>query len=446
MKFSMKLRAALAAVILANKNLSASLTGAKTEFTADEQATFDANVAKAKNLKSQITTAEAQEALEAEAEVVTPTIVAPSISGGGIEAPAIRLPAGAGKTASLKNFKTEMAAYRFGVFACSLAGFPWAKKRAAQLFDMNALQSEGVNIDGGFMVPEEFGTELIDLREKKGVFRQHCRIIPMSRDTFSMPRRATGLTAYFVDEGVAGTVSTATRDRVSLTAKKLMVLATVTKELDEDAIVSIGDWLMGEMAYALAAKEDDCGFNGDGTSTYGMITGLKNALGASCKVTQITSNTWAAQVLADINALMAKIPDYTIPLDLKFYCNKAYFHSVLERLAMASGGASATEIVNGVQQGKFFGYPVIFVSSMPRVSATTGIVCYFGDLGRACKMGVRRGVTMSQTDQGVVGGVELFTTDEIGLKATERFDINVHERGTSTASDAGGPIAALITG
>lgn len=441
MKFSMKLRAALAAIILANKNLSASLTGVKTEFSAEEQATFDANVAKAKNLKSQIATAEAQEAMEAEAEVVTPPIIPPSI-----EAPVIRLPAGVGKSASLKNFKTEMAAYRFGVFACALAGFGWAKKRAAQLFDMNALQSEGVNTDGGFMVPEEFGTELIDLREKKGVFRQECRIIPMSRDTFSMPRRATGLTAYFTDEGVAGTVSTATRDRIGLTAKKLMVLATLTKELDEDSIVSIGDWLMGEMAYALAAKEDDCGFNGDGTSTYGLITGLKNALGASCKVTQATSNTWATQVLADINNLMSKIPDYTVPLDLKFYCNKAYFHQVLERLAMAAGGVTSTEIVNGIQRGRFFGYPVVFVSSMPRVTATTGICLYFGDLGRAAKMGVRRGVTMSMTDQGSVGGVELFTTDEIGLKATERFDINVHERGTSSSTDAGGPIAALITG
>lgn len=451
MKISVQKRQERAKVIEANKALSASLTGSKTEFTAEEQATFDGNLAKAKTLGIQISAHEAQEALEAEAGASTPAILIPELTGGGVVPPprTITVPATVSQNSSLKVFKTREQAYKAGLFVAAVVlGKAWAINRvkANQAFDLNALQSEGINTDGGYLVPEEFSAEMIDLREKKGVFRQECRIIPMSRDTFTMGRRVSGLTAYPTAEGVGGTVSTKKIDRVGLVAQKWMVLATMTKELEEDAVIDEAENLFAEMAYALSAAEDDAGFNGDGSGTYSGIVGFKNALLASCKVTQTTSNTWAAQVLADINNLMSKIPDYTVPLNLKFYCNKAYYHQVLSRLAMAAGGVTGTEIVNGVEQGKFFGYPVVFVSSMPRATATTGICCYFGDLARASKMGVRRGVRLERTDQGVVGGVELFTTDEVGLKATERFDIKVHEVGTITSSDAGGPMAALITG
>ena len=52
-------------------------------------------------------------------------------------------------------------------------------------------------------------------------------------------------------------------------------------KLDFDAIISVGDDLTREMAYAFAVKEDACGFLGDGTSTYGHMTGVKNAIAAS---------------------------------------------------------------------------------------------------------------------------------------------------------------------
>ena len=450
MKLSMKLRTALAAVIAANKALSATLTGAKTEFTAEEQATFDANITKAKNLKSQIATAVAQEELEAESEVITPAVITPEISRGGIVAPERKLivPATARQSGSLRAFKTREQAFSAAVFVGCLSGFGWAKQMNASsnLFNMNALQSEGINTDGGYSVPEEFSREMIVLREKKGIFRQKCRVIPMVSDTFSMPRRVSGLTAYPMAEGVAGTVSTAKLDRVKLVAQKWGVLATLTKELNADSAISWIDMLFEESAYALATAEDDAGFNGDGSGTYSGIVGLKNALQASCKVTQGTGTTWGAIVLADIHNLMAKLPDYQVPLEPEFYCNKAFFDGVLAKLATASGGVTSTEIINGVMRGKFFGYTVNFVSSMPRVTASAHIPLYFGDLRYSSKFGDRAGLRMEMTEQGLVGGVELFTTDEIGVKTIERFDIANHERGTTTSTDAGGPMNALVTG
>jgi HK97 family phage major capsid protein len=57
-----------------------------------------------------------------------------------------------------------------------------------------------------------------------------------------------------------------------------MVLTTVSNELNEDAFVNLADDVAGEIAYAFAKKEDECGFVGDGTSTYGGIEGVASKL------------------------------------------------------------------------------------------------------------------------------------------------------------------------
>jgi HK97 family phage major capsid protein len=54
---------------------------------------------------------------------------------------------------------------------------------------MQKLHSEGTNTAGGYLVPEEFGTDLILLREQYGVARRLCKIVPMSSDTRTDPRQ-----------------------------------------------------------------------------------------------------------------------------------------------------------------------------------------------------------------------------------------------------------------
>ena len=87
----------------------------------------------------------------------------------------------------------------------------------------------------------------------------------MNTDVLNMPRRTGGVSAFFVGEGAPITESTATFDDVILVAKKMAALVRISNELAEDAIISVADWVAGEIAYAFARKEDDCGFLGDGS-------------------------------------------------------------------------------------------------------------------------------------------------------------------------------------
>jgi HK97 family phage major capsid protein len=300
--------------------------------------------------------------------------------------------------------------------------------------------SEGVDSSGGFLVPEQMMASIIVLREQYGVFRQEATIVPMGRDTVNWPRRTGGLTAYFVGENTSVTESAAAWDNVNLTAKKLGVLTRFSTELDEDAVISIADWLVNEIAYAFSSKEDDCGFNGDGTSLYGGIRGLATwALDPSTTAGKYTAasghNTYATLDATDITGLIGLLPRYALG-NAKFYISQMGFASTFERI-IATAGGNTIATLDGEIVYRYLGFPIVVSQKLPLIATTlTGkMMMAFGDLRLAAALGERRQVTVRRSDE------RYFDQDQIGLLGTERVDVNVHDCGTTTAA---GPIVFLV--
>lgn len=301
-------------------------------------------------------------------------------------------------------------------------------------------QSEGVNSAGGVLVPNQMMDSIIDLREEFGVFRKNATIVPMSSDTLDWPRRVGGLTAYFTPENTAGTESQASWDNVNLVAKKLMVLTRMSSELSEDAVVSVADILTSEIAYAFASKEDDCGFNGDGTSTYGGIRGVTNLLidanhTAGKVAAASTHDTFAEIDATDITNLMGKLPAYAVG-NAKFYISQLGFATVFERL-IASAGGNSISTLDGAVQYRYLGFPIVISQKLAAVSTAINgtIMMLFGDLAKASAMGERRSVSIKRSDE------RYFDSDQIGLLGTERVDIVNHDLGDNTNA---GPIVGLV--
>jgi HK97 family phage major capsid protein len=293
---------------------------------------------------------------------------------------------------------------------------------------------EGINSQGGFTVPDEFENELITLREQYGVFRRNARVVPMSSDVKRIPQRASTVTAYFVGEASAITESQQVFDQVQLVAKKLGVVTTISSELNEDNVVNLGDDLAGEIAYAFALKEDDCGFNGDGTSTYGGIVGLATALAdATYQVSDGGQTTYAAVTQAEISAGFRKLPAWAAQRNnIKIFCSKNAYHGIFERLAMAAGGVTAAEMANGLVAPKFFGYPVEFAQVIPVTESASATFAYIGDLAQGCYFGDRRQQTVAFSDS----ALNAFEQDEIAVRGTQRFDILCANVGSASAYGA----------
>ncbi len=351
------------------------------------------------------------------------------------------IPAKARSRSQVKSFQgpdAEKEAYLSGLFyQAAFTGNKEAKNKL-QGHGIQMAQQGGDDSLGGYLVPDILETSLIRLVEQYGVARQECRVLPMGvGGTFSIPRRIGGYTSYFVDELADGTASDLTFDQINLVAKKLMILSSWSSELTEDSAVALGDTITQEIAYSFAQKEDDCLFNGDGTAGYGTIDGLASALLAGSVVATATGVTSLADVtMATFEEAVGKLPQYA-GIRPKWYCHSSVWANTLQRLAMAAGGNTVMNYENGVGPS-FLGYPVVLSQVMAAGGPDTDLAstdfCYFGDMGMTATLGDKRGVTVA-TDSSLY-----FTSDAIALRATERFDINVHEVG---AADAAGSMLAL---
>jgi HK97 family phage major capsid protein len=352
---------------------------------------------------------------------------------------------------SLKNFKSDDRgdavdkALRFGHWLLASKG----NRKSLSFCDRHGIEvkahTEGVNSAGGFLVPDEFETELISLREQFGVFRREARVRPMSSDTLRVPRRSATLSASFVGEATAGTESTQTFESVLLVAKKAMVLTTVSNELNEDAFVNLADDVAGEIAYAFAKKEDECGFIGTGTSTYGGIQGvvdiIENGTTAVQYYDSALSSSFADLSLDNIGAFMGLLPAYADTPNAKFYMHKAVWHGAFEAALTSAGGTSAREIKDGYAgQPTLFGYPVVFTQVM-----TSGPLTQPTTIGRSVRRSLDGGFVWRSSSRPTVqisdSALNAFEQDELAIRGTERFDINVHDAGDSSTT---GPIVGLL--
>lgn len=358
---------------------------------------------------------------------------------------------------TLKAFKgpnAEEDAYTAGMFLLATLGraapgrpnlnamgeraAKWLLERGIDV--ITRAQNEGSNVAGGFLVIPAFEQAIIDLRETFGTFRRHVTVTPMSSDTQSQPIRTGGLTAYWVGEAQQITESEKTWGQVNLTAKKLAALSKFSSELNEDAIISIADDLAREMAYAFAIAEDNAGWNGDGTSTYGGILGVRPKIingnhTASVHEAAAGLDTFEEITKGELEKVMGKVPKYVT--NPRWYVSQPGWVNMLMRIATAAGGVTATEMANGMRVPSYMGYPVEIDQTLPKVLTDLSdvAVAFFGDLSLAVKMGERRGMTIALSDQ------RYWEYDQIGIRATERVDIVAHSLGSTTEA---GPLIALV--
>jgi len=355
--------------------------------------------------------------------------------------------------------KAAETAFRFGMWLKAIAKQPGAMRyckdhgmaleylSAEDDMAIGALYSEGSNTTGGYNVLPEFDAAMIRLVEAYGIARNVCRMVPMGSDTKLRNRRTGGLTAYFVGEGKQGTESTGSVDQVKLIAKKLMVLARITNELNADSIISEADNIAWEMAYAFAQKEDQCLFVGDGTSTYGGIVGLVQKLSTLNGVDEggglilAEGNLMSEVILGDFNRMVGILPEYA-ENDATWYSHKYFYATVMQRLEAAAGGNTMDNLVNGNKSKKFLGDPVKTTATMPKTDSNSQILALYGDIKRAVDFGDRAQITISVSDSATVGGESVFEYDELAFRATERIDMNVHDVGSSTEA---GPVVGLIS-
>jgi HK97 family phage major capsid protein len=219
-------------------------------------------------------------------------------------------------------------------------------------------------------------------------------------------------------------------------------LTVINREVDEDSIIGLGEIVGLSITRSTSKKEDECGFMGDGTSTYFGMLGI---IGALMKIATDPStipgltigsgNAYSELTLDDFEKVVGNLPSDADD-GAKWYMHKKFFYNVPYKLARAAGIADFLQILTDRKDRYLMGYPVEFVHCMPYVEANSQICALLGDLKLGAYLGERRVLEVARSDE------VLFGNDQIAIRGTERIDVAAHGVGDSSEQ---GAIVGLAT-
>ena len=335
-----------------------------------------------------------------------------------------------GNSAEDRDYK----AYVMGQFGLHVAG---RKSATKWLNDNGFIKATGESGSAQYLTPDLLSSDLQYLREQFGTARKYCKIVRMDSDVQIVPNASGSGTVYYPGENSSITASDMTFQAVTLTAKKAAALTQVSREINEDSVVDLGNTLARDFAYLLAREEDRVVFASaaSGTDASGLV-GIPRTLtnlasntvanyggiaGAVIGATG-TAGAWTGFTLANIQTMIAKLPTYCD--NPAFFCHKQFFYNGVADKLIALGGNNIIAIQEAYGPNpKLFGIPVVFVQVMPSVPAASACVLILGDLGKGVLFGDRRGVAVEMSTD------FYFAQDALAYRATERYSVQAFDAG-----------------
>ncbi|HEQ7722682.1 TPA: phage major capsid protein [Streptococcus pyogenes] len=235
----------------------------------------------------------------------------------------------------------------------------------------NVLQ-EGVDADGGYLVPEEYDERLITVLEEENIIRSLATIIQTSGN-HKINIAGTSPAAAWIDEGEELKFSDATFKQMLLDAHKLHVAIKVTEELLYDSAFDLEEYITEQFGKALANAEEDAFLNGDGNN----------------KPTGIFNETSGGTFLDKVSAIKADDVINLVHALKRPYRKNAVFITNDKTIAQIrkfkdSNGAYIWQ--PSYQQGepdRLLGYPVYTSAFAPENAIAFGDISYYniGDRG-----------------------------------------------------------------
>jgi len=236
-------------------------------------------------------------------------------------------------------------------------------------------------------------------------------------------------------------INASARSRDAISIERSLGLPPKWRSIKRQADISEVVELLIGCGYTFAGKEDDIGFNADGSSSYGGMRGITTLLldgahDAGKVVATAGHDTFAEIDTTDLTNLIGKLPAYALP-GAKWFASQMAFATVFCRLASTVGGIIMQQTFSGRLVPTFLGFPIAIAQVLPQVTTdlSGSVMLLFGDLSLAATLGERRGVTVARSNS------RFLDQDQIAWRGTERVDINVNDLGDASTA---GPIVGLV--
>ena len=229
----------------------------------------------------------------------------------------------------------------------------------------NVLQ-EGVDADGGYLVPEEMDSRLIDVLTEENIMRNLGTKITTSGER-KINIAATKPAASWIEEGGALSFGDATFDQIIMDAYKLHVAIKVTEELLYDNAFNLESYIIQQFGKAISNAEEDAFLNGDGNhKPTGLLTSAATGVttaGATITADELISLVYSLKRPYRKNAAFI-INDQTL--------------SVIRKLKDANQAYIWQPSYQAGEPDRLLGYAVHTSPYMPTIAAGKAVIA-FGD-------------------------------------------------------------------
>lgn len=286
---------------------------------------------------------------------------------------------------------------------------------------------------GGFLIPEVYLDEVIELLYNKTVIKElGARTIPLETGNLNIPRMTSGTRATWGGEARKISTTQPTFGNLRLSAKRLEAIVPQTRELIMSTKYSADEIFAADLSRRMQLGLDWGGLYGKGGEF--QPTGIANTKG----VEVIDATKLDAQYASTDGKLTADFPVYVVSLVMSKnvddqalgWAFNSFMEGYLKNLKTATGDYLYRDEMNA---GKFLGYNYAVTNQILTVNGRTDM--FFGnwaDLMIGDQMGLETYTTLdgSWTDeQGVqhnafeenLTGTRALMYDDIGVRHVESF-------------------------
>lgn len=232
--------------------------------------------------------------------------------------------------------------------------------------NVSDILQEGVDADGGYLVPEEYDSRLIDVLTEECILRNLGTKITTSGER-KINIAGTKPAASWIEEGGALTFGEATFSQIILDAYKLHVAIKVTEELLYDNAFQLESYLIDQFGKAIANAEEDAFLNGDGSH---KPTGLLTS--AATGITTSGNNITADELISLVYTLKRPYRK-----NAAFLVNDQTL-SAIRKLKDANQAYMWQPSYQMGEPDRLLGYPIYTTPFMPTIAAGKAVLA-FGD-------------------------------------------------------------------
>lgn len=278
-------------------------------------------------------------------------------------------------------------------------------------FLSKASYAEGAAATGGALVPDEYQWDIVKLARNDFFMLREARVVNMNSDTLYLPTEATLPSVEWDDE--AGTIgaSEGTFGQVTLTAKRMNSLVTLSNELLADSAMDVVSILTEQLSYGTNYEIDKQSLAGTGAPTSGLMKGI-----AGTSVVLGTGSAHFSMLIGDnFSDAISKLSQGYLN-GAKWVIGKTAKHYI--RTLKDSNGAYIFQQPSAGRSATLWEYPILESEHAPADAVST-VAALFGNL-KNYVIGRRLGAMVLEADP-----YGLFTTYQTRFRMVTRWAFSI---------------------